>query len=236
MENLSEDLRNLGTIATVSGSSESLGLKTYTKAPLALPRYGDTLEELESKMRDLSDCVIEGYSLASATRFKDPDEIVIQDPERRAESRMKVERKGLYRIWKRGLTHLPPYDPKKNSLPTVVGSNGQVKRERRAEALDRLYGTRGSTVENVTWWISTYPTLIPLINAMSRVIGAERESVPVGRSMTVPEAAEAKVIDLIWATCQHVLNQHMSKVRAMVRRINDSSETIQSRKEYLGRP
>ncbi|KAI9225335.1 MAG: hypothetical protein DHS80DRAFT_33807 [Piptocephalis tieghemiana] len=212
--------------------------KAYPNQPLlSLPSHLDTLEELEEKMGKLIECVKQGYSLASATGSQELQGSYIENPEERAKSRMQDIELKLYRAWKGGRVPLPPYNSLVNSITTPIGINGQGKRMRRAEALDRMYGVRGSTVDNATWWITTYPELIPLINAISRVIGAERETIPlVHHQQVMPgESAEIRIIDSIVATSRHIINQHMAKVRNVVRRVNESISLIETRKRSLGR-
>jgi hypothetical protein len=102
-----------------------------------------------------------------------PSESEKRDATAVARSQMKPHEADAWDHYLRGSIKLPVIDWARNRGQAATGKRSQQKR--RAEALNRLYNVRCAEVSHAAWIPSNLPALLPLVKAMARVIGAERQ-------------------------------------------------------------
>jgi hypothetical protein len=82
-----------------------------------------------------------------------------------------------YESWKaylEGCIKLPNIDWEMNQDITPVSEKALKRARRRAEALNRLYGTDKARPSHSTWFARNHIEHLPLVKAMARVISIER--------------------------------------------------------------
>ncbi|KAL8671083.1 MAG: hypothetical protein Q9168_004408 [Polycauliona sp. 1 TL-2023] len=142
--------------------------------PMLLPQYSDSPATLHAKLTTILSKVTSGQSLAAATSFIATPNIV-HDPVTKATQAMDDNQRMQWDAYIANPGLLKPIDWTKDIEPAPTSKRPLQNAKRRAEALNRLYGTDKALPGNAVWFTKNHEHLLPLVKAMARVIGAERD-------------------------------------------------------------
>ena len=144
-------------------------------AVLPLPTEEDSLLVLDIKLSSYLYVVSIGASIDAATGCV-IDQPEIETAETRAINGMKPNERVFFEAWKRqGLVELPHIDWNADRGHTPTSHRPLKKAFRRAEALNRIYSTDNAEPCHYTYFVEKHPLLMPLVTAVARVIGAEKD-------------------------------------------------------------
>ncbi|RYP04009.1 hypothetical protein DL764_004741 [Monosporascus ibericus] len=140
---------------------------------LAIPQSNDSINVLQRKLTALADAVCRGQSIAVMTNYA-ASTIQQRDPVKIAVSEMPPQELDFWSLYAEGKYPLPKvdWDDNRGSLPTSARPLRTARR--RAEALNRLYKTDNADPSHAVWFTKNEDFHLPLVKAMARVIGAER--------------------------------------------------------------
>ena len=168
-----------------------------------MPQIGDNLTTLCSKLTAIENVITAGQSIAVATAYsavpnQKPRSIQI------AVDEMCLQEAEAWACYQNGFFTLPDMnwetdiDLASQSLKPLKTSR------RRAEALNRLYQTDKAQPGHSVWFTKHHLVFLPLVKAMARVIGAERNLVG-GGVWTATQLADLETINkLFYVTGQIV--------------------------------
>lgn len=143
-------------------------------AVLPLPSENDSLSVLTTKLSSFLYVIHVGRSVAVATGYV-PDKSIKATPESRAVDGMRPHERDYFEAWKeRSPLSLPSIDWDTDRGHTPVSQRPLKKAQRRAEALNRIYKTDKAEPCHYTHFVENNPLWVPLVTAVARVIGAER--------------------------------------------------------------
>lgn len=171
MTNAEEEIKKV-TPPKTSTSFSAIPDTTQHQSVLPIPQIGDSMNELLSKLTAIADIVRAGKSIAEATAFS-ATPIQNREAEEIALCQMRPQERDLWTTFNDGLWSLPEFDWENNKLPPPSSAKPLKTARRRAEALNRLYQTDRAHEGHVVWITNNNIVLLPLVQAMARVIGAE---------------------------------------------------------------
>jgi len=155
---------------------------------------------------------------------------------------MKLPEKETFEAWRAGsVPSLPVIDWVANRGPEPSSPRGLKVATRRAEALNRLYETDRAQPCHAVWFAQEQPLWLPLVQAISRIIGAEGDAAG-GRVRSSLEHSEdcetlAKVVKITLPILRRsedgemrtVVNRQISflnqKMISLQRKAEDSTRT-----------
>ncbi|RDL37629.1 uncharacterized protein BP5553_05062 [Venustampulla echinocandica] len=162
---------------------------------LPIPELEDSLDELVSKLAAIINVIRDGKSISEATAY-----LAIKDREAEnvAMGQMGFEEKQIWTCYINGNCKLPDFNWEVNQLPPPTSKRPLKKYGRRAEALNRLYKT-DQAHEGHMAWITQYHAseLLPIVKAIDRVIGAERNLTAGHDGLSATKFADLQSINLI---------------------------------------
>ena len=143
-------------------------------AVLLPPSENDSLSVLTVKLSSFIYVVHAGHSIAAATGFL-PSRSDGSSSEFVAVEGMAPQERECYNVWKeKGPLSLPIIDWANHRGHTPTSQRPLKKAQRRAEALNRIYGTDKAEPCHYTYFVQTHSPSLPLVKAIARVIGAEK--------------------------------------------------------------
>ena len=141
-------------------------------AVLPLPKEHDSLSVLMPKLSSYLYVVHVGRSVAEATGYE-PNNVTA---EARATKEMRPHERDYFEAWKeRSPLKLPLVDWDAHQGHTPTSQRPLKKAVRRAEALNRIYCTERAKPSHYTYFVENHALWVPLVTAVARVIGAERD-------------------------------------------------------------
>ena len=159
---------------TVNSALSSSGRQ---KSPvLAIPHPDDTIHQLSSKLIAIAKVIIVGESIAIATAFSAAP-VQERSASKAVTSQMTPLEMEAWTAFTRGTWQLPEFDWDNNLAPAPTSPKSLKAAHRRAEALNQLYKTDRAHKGHVAWVTQNLIEVLPLIKAMARVIGSERNLV-----------------------------------------------------------
>ncbi|QNC69630.1 hypothetical protein [Corynespora cassiicola bipartite mycovirus 1] len=198
---------------------------------LPMPEPTDDLDTSARKLRELARVVTSGKSLAVATGYQHAAHET-RDPEALARMSMTPSELEQFDAWKKGLA-MPPFDWSANRKAVPTGAQSQLRFERRAKAMDIIWGHEGATAENASWLTSNMSYAIPLVVAVARMHAAERELRGGQEELTEYELAEVQTTHKVVAIAMDNMNQVYRRLNEIARDINHSKEIIQAREHHI---
>jgi hypothetical protein len=193
------------------------------RSVLSVPQVGDSENEVLSKLMAILDAVHSGRSIAEATAYSVAP-IRCSDAEKIARSQMPPQEYKAWTTFNDGLWRLPELDWENNRLPPPTSTKPLKIARRRAEALNRLYQTDGAHAEHVVWITNNKIEVLPLIKAMARVIGAERNLVGGGNGWSAIQLADLQTINRILSILAQICQQ--SKSNALQSKISQTQHVL----------
>nr|QED43031.1 hypothetical protein [Podosphaera virus A] len=216
------DLFGGGAVGGTKGSVIDYENPIALAAPtLPTPEPTDNLETINLKMNYLADVVKQGHSLAVRTGFAKAANPGC-DPVSIARSSMDREELTQYDGWKAGKVNLPIVDWIVSRRPIIGGSKSQSRFEKRAAAMREIYNEPSIDAENAFWFTTEHTYALPLVKAIARIHGAQRNILGGQFSLTGMELAEVQ-------TARKVVAIAMDNLNRMSRSINAASKIIQAR-------
>ncbi|KAL8808953.1 MAG: hypothetical protein Q9223_003665 [Gallowayella weberi] len=143
--------------------------------PLQLPLPCDKPQTLEAKLTAILATVSSGQSLAAATHYLATPHLN-RDPIAKAMQEMGPYERMQWDAYTADPQLKLPVINWATNLDTEPTSARPLKNaQRRAEALNRLYKTDQARPGHAVWFTKHHMYLLPLVKAVARVIGAERD-------------------------------------------------------------
>ena len=178
-------------------------------AVLEIPQHQDTLKILSSKLATIAGVITAGRSVAVATGYS-----AAAHQEQRAVEKA-VGEMGPYEheawtMYQSGSCSLPHIDWKSNVDSTPLSTKPLKIARRRAEALNRLYKTDQAQPGHSVWFTKHHLVFLPLVKAMARVIGAERDLVG-GGTWTATQLADLQSINKILSVTGQAVSSRTSE-------------------------
>ena len=212
---------------------EISGIRVFPKEPgaviLAIPRSEDTLMILCSKLTAIAEVVSAGQSVAIATAYAaaaSQEWRAVQ----KAINEMRPPERRLWDLFETSSIALPDMDWKIDIDPTPLSPRPLRTARRRAEALNRLYKTNEALPPHSVWFTKHHSIYLPLVKAMARVIGAERDLVG-GGVWTATQLADLQSINEILSVTAQLVKGGKSKDQ--LRAISNAQAVLVSRRDSL---
>ncbi|KAI9768071.1 MAG: hypothetical protein M1840_005105 [Geoglossum simile] len=200
------------------------------KMYLPLPEPGDSIPVLCLKLGALATLVLDNKSIAAATGYRAATKQE-RDPETAARKEMPLNDLIFWDSWKEGRITLPQIDWSM-ALPSATTSPRPLRTaNRRAIALNRLYNTTLATPAHATWFTSNHLGFLPLVNAMGRVIGVERDLVGGIDGLAPGQLAEIQSIGKVVAVVANITHGLREKHHPLLKKINQNREILLGRLE-----
>ena len=173
-----------------------------------VPQSGDSLEILCSKLTTIANVITAGESVAVATGYS-----AAASQERRsvqkAISQMHPFERDMWAYFETDPCVLPDIDWKTNIDLTPLSQEPLKTAHRRVEALNRLYKTDQAQPGHSVWFTKHHLVYLPLVKAMVRVIGVERDLVG-GGTWTATQLADLQSINKILSVTTQIVNGRAS--------------------------
>ncbi|EXJ86996.1 hypothetical protein A1O3_03953 [Capronia epimyces CBS 606.96] len=184
---------------------------------LAVPTADDTPSTLVAKLDQIQQCLDDGGGLAAATDYS-RSTISSQSVAEIARSEMTPVEARCWEAYVNGTCRLPAIDWDVDRGETPTSKKGLQKAGRRAEALNRLYGSDRAEPCHAVWFAVNHPVVLQVVKAMARVIGAESRS---GQSEGVDsDLADLQTIRAVVATSMEALQRNPSAFKPHTKDIN----------------
>jgi hypothetical protein len=170
---------------------------------LPIPSPGDTKAQIHSKLVALAKVIVSGGSIALATGYAattDPD----NDAVKAAISQMPPLELELWKHFVDGSSPLLEIDWTKDQEPAPTSLKSLEIARRRAEALNRLYKTDKANERHVAWITKHRVEYLPLVKAMARVIGAERNLTGGNNRCSATQFADLQSINRILSLSSNI--------------------------------
>lgn len=171
---------------------------------LPIPQRSDSIDTLERTMIALADVVRRGESIAFATNYAASANWV-RDAEQKAVAGMPPDELFMWKHYKKGHCKLPKVEWDAIQEEASTSTRPLRIARRRAEALNRLYKTDKACPEHSVWIVKNQLVMLPLIKAMARVIGAERDMLGGQCALDATQLADLQSINKILSVCSQVV-------------------------------
>ncbi|ABM92660.1 unknown [Curvularia thermal tolerance virus] len=198
---------------------------------LPMPEPTDSLQTLSNKMRALAEVVERGASVARFTGMLGTPQ-GSRDAEEVGKLRMTDLEREMFDHWAAGGV-LPPIDWDKDMKKAPSSGEGMRRAQRRAQALNMLYKTDKAQPQHVMWYQDTYATIIPLLVAVTKVIGAQTDFLSGQDKLTDNEVAEVQTIGRATGTTYATINAIQEEVHKLLANINRSKDVLQAREHAI---
>lgn len=142
---------------------------------LSIPDRNDSIFVLHRKLTALAEAVRRGQSVAYVTNYT-ASTAQERDTTKKAVAEMPLQERQVWDVYAQGTYKLPKIDWNTSREPAPTSTKPLRVARRRAEALNRLYGSEKADPEPSVWFTKNESAHLPLVKAMARVIGAERNS------------------------------------------------------------
>lgn len=145
-----------------------------------------------------------------------------------ARSRMAPRESESWLAYLKGSVTLPELDWDANHGDLPTSKKALKKARRRAEALNRLYDSDRAQPSHSAWFTSHHPECLPLVKAMARVIGAEKQS-STDHTRDISTESDLQALRSIIS----VSSQHQLTSKTLSKRIDTRIQLLQRRvKQY----
>jgi len=219
-----------------------------------IPEIDDDLETTATKLKDLASVVQKGNSLALWTGLKAATPQPRSDAETNARMQMTPSERQAYDAWKEGKYQIPEFEWSGNVAVVPKGAQSLKKFEKRAVAMDVIWGQRplsqpdredkekeGSsgasaraTPENASWLTFNMPATLPLIQAVVRVLNAEKQAQQNPHAgLSEMEMVEMETARKIVAAAERNRSRELERIRLLTRSISQNTEVMKTRIQSL---
>jgi len=216
---------------------------------LPIPQKGDSIDVLQRKLTALADAIHRRRSIAAVTNYAAAT-IKERDPVKIAVAEMPWQERDSWSLYIEGKYPLPKIDWDDSRDPMPNSERPRRTAYRRAEALNRLYKIDNADPRHAVWFTKNEAVHLPLVKAMARVIGAERNLLGGQDELDATQIADLQSINEILtvsaqitggsrrntisqaiASAQQIISSHRNTLRESIRRSTkkrkrDSSEGL----------
>jgi len=130
----------------------------------------------------------------------------------------------------RGSIRLPDMDWSVDREDEPTSKKSLKTARRRAEALNRLYGTDQARPSHSVWFVKNHIEYLPLVKAMARVIGIERQ---MGSNRSSRADADLHTTRSVISTSLKIKRDHEAAFKAWKRDVNDRIQTLISHQREI---
>jgi hypothetical protein len=162
---------------------------------LSLPQPEDSASLLRSKLLTFKDVVLRNQSIAVATNYT-ATAIQERDSTKIAVDQMLLLEREAWDLFTTGKYNLPSINWHSNHDAIPTSTKALKSAHRRAEALNYLYHSDQAGPGHSVWFTKYQLVHLPLVKAMARVIGAER-NITGGHCLTATQMADLQSINKI---------------------------------------
>jgi len=189
-----------------------------------IPQIGDTIKDLHRKLTALAEAVRRGESIAVVTNYVSST-IKERDPTKNAVAEMSEDERQVWSLYVKGKYPLPKidWDVSRDRAPTSTKSHRIACR--RTEALNRLYKTDKADPSHSAWFTKNELVHLPIVKAMARVIGAEKNLLGGQCALNATQMADLQSINEILSVSAQILEGSGR---------NERSGAISSAQQILG--
>ena len=197
---------------------------------LKIPQSEDSIADVARKLTALADAVCHGQSIAAATNYvasmtqkREPlDSAVIEMTEREYEA---------WSLFTSGKYPLPEIDWDSCCDPAPTSTKPLRIAHRRAEALNRLYNTEKAGPSHSVWFSNHNIVHLPLVKAMARIIGAERNLLGGQSALNATQMADLQTINKILSLSTEILKGSRGKLISV--EISSAQRILGSQRDTL---
>ena len=158
---------------------------------LQIPQANDCSAEVTRKLTALADTVRKGQSIAAVTCYA----ASMTQPINTAVAEMTPQEHEAWILYTTGKYSLPKVDWNSNCDEAPTSSKPLRIVRRRAEALNRLYITNKADAGHSVWFTKHEIHHLPLVKAMARIIGAERNLLGGQYTLNATQLADLQTIN-----------------------------------------
>ena len=199
---------------------------------LPIPQSDDSVANVARKLTALADAVRRGQSIAAATKFA-ASMTQEREPMNIAVSEMTEQEYEAWTVYTTGKYPLPKVDWDTGCYPTPTSTKPLRVARRRAEALNRLYNTDKAGPGHSVWFTKHEIFHLPLVKAMGRIIGAERNLVGGQYALSATQVADLQTINTILSVSTEILNSSRGKLIST--EISSAQRVLGSQRDVLRR-
>ncbi|PVH98615.1 hypothetical protein DM02DRAFT_502577, partial [Periconia macrospinosa] len=173
---------------------------------LLVPQKNDSIMILRQKMAALAEAVRCGRGMAAATNYA-ACPLQERDATKKAVAEMTPPERQAWDVYTQGRYPLPDVEWDTSREPPPTSTTPLRIARRRAEALNRLYRTDKAEPGHSVWFTENELAHLPLVKAMARVIGAERNLLGGQCTLSAEEIADLQSIDEILSVSGQILER-----------------------------
>jgi len=197
---------------------------------LPIPQRGDSIAVLQRKLTALAEVVCCGQSVAFVTNYA-ASTIQERDATKKAVAEMPLQELEAWRLYIQGKYPLPKVDWDASRDPAPTSTKPLRIARRRAEALNRLYKTKKADPGHSVWFTKNELVHLPLIKAMARVIGAERNFLGGQCALNAIQIADLQSINKILSVSGQIVGE--SGRNSMSAAISSAQRVLGSQRNML---
>ncbi|KAF2096267.1 hypothetical protein NA57DRAFT_79034 [Rhizodiscina lignyota] len=173
---------------------------------LQIPQADDSPTEVARKLSALAEAVRFGKSIAAVTNYV-ASLTRERQPTNIAAAEMAEQEHEAWSHYNAGKYPLPKLDWDLNCDPTPTSTRPLRIARRRAEALNRLYNTNRAEEGHSVWFTKHEIYHLPLVKAMARIIGAERNLVGGQCGLNATQMADLQTINRVLSVSAEILDK-----------------------------
>lgn len=202
--------------------------------PIEVPTDNDSITTLSTKLAALAQVVTTGGSIAASTNYAacpTPQ----RDAVKTAISEMVPTELNFYKYYMQGKYSLPEMNWDENRGPVPTSPRPLRTSRRRAEALNYLYRTDKADPSHAVWFTMNEVFYLPLISAVVRVFGAQRNLSGGQLGANATQFADLQSVNTILEIAARVVIHQPTEKRdkAAFRSITSSQQTLGLYREEL---
>jgi hypothetical protein len=173
---------------------------------LQIPQGDDSLAEVARKLTALAEAVRQGRGIAAVTYYA-ASMTQEREPMNTAVAQMTPQEHEAWSHYTTGKYPLPKVDWNSNCDAAPTPSKPLRIARRRAEALNRLYDTNKADAGHSVWFTKYEIHHLPLVKAMARIIGAERNLLGGQYTLNATQLADLQTISRILSVSTEILKK-----------------------------
>jgi hypothetical protein len=197
---------------------------------LQIPQSDDSSTDIARKLTALTEAVRRGQSIAAVTNYA-ASMTQEREPMNIAVTEMTEQEYEAWSLYTAGKYPLPKIDWNSSRDPAPTSTKPLRIARRRAEALNRLYNTERADPGHSVWFTKHEIVHLPLVKAMARIIGAERNLVGGQYALNATQVADLQTINRILSVSTEILKE--SRGDPMSAKISSAQRVLGSQRDML---
>jgi hypothetical protein len=197
---------------------------------LAIPQSDDSSADVARKLTALAEAVRCGQSIAAVTNYA-ASMTQEREPMNIAVTQMTEQEYEAWSLYTAGKYPLPKIDWNSSHDPAPTSTKPLRIARRRAEALNQLYNTEKADPGHSAWFTKHELVHLPLVKAMARIIGAERNLVGGQYALNATQVADLQTINRILSVTTEILKE--SRRNPMSAEISSAQRVLVSQRDIL---